>query len=148
MIYLTNKEQPVNDEQTKEVGMGTPVKHTPEPWVAFLTDSRIWCLMDSDGQPIAYASGGMNPLRGLGQDGENMRKAATCVNACEGINPEAVPELLAALKGLRDQQFRIIEVGGADGPLSQDLIESFAWSNAILWAQAEAAIAKAEGGAA
>jgi hypothetical protein len=135
MIHLTNKEQPVNDEQTKEVGMGTPVKHTPEPWAAFLTDSRIWCLMDSDGQPIAYASGGMNPLRGLGQDGENMRKAATCVNACKGINPEAVPEMLESLKEMLRHYERVREA------------EGYPEGDSLSMKNARAAIAKAEGGA-
>ena len=32
---------------------------------------------------------------------EVAKRVVTCVNACEGINPEAVPELLATLKVLR-----------------------------------------------
>jgi hypothetical protein len=31
---------------------------------------------------------------------DNARRAVDCVNACEGINPEAIPELLKAAKGL------------------------------------------------
>jgi hypothetical protein len=35
-----------------------------------------------------------------GQQEANAARIAVCVNACEGINPEAVPDLLAAMKGL------------------------------------------------
>lgn len=128
------------------------VKHTPEPWIAERyredMDGLTDCGIVSTPRPGHGYSVFRAPRYAKRQQWEaDSARAVACVNACEGINPEAVPELLRALKGLRDQQFRMIEAGGADGPLSQDLIESFAWSNAILWAQAEAAITEAEGGA-
>ena len=57
----------------------------------------------------------------------------------------AAPDLLEALEGLRDQQERMIHAGGADGPMDDDMILSFAKSNQVLWEKAEAAIAKAKG---
>ena len=71
-----------------------------------------------------------------------------CVNACEGINPEAVPELLAACKAYIGQQERMVEAGMDEGPADDDLIESFARANAVIVKQTMDAIAKAEGGAA
>ena len=70
--------------------------HTPEPWDAYLDGS------DSD----VRANGGetvicpMAPYTGspFGKEAEaNAKRIAACVNACKGINPEAVPELLEAL---------------------------------------------------
>jgi len=59
-------------------------------------------------------------------------RAVACVNACKGINPDAVPELLAACKGLVD------DVEGCE--LDSSMVDA---RN-----RAAAAIAKATGGAA
>jgi hypothetical protein len=128
------------------------VKHTPEPWIAEPYRADSSGLTDCGIVSIPRPGHGFAVFRAprfakRKQWEADSVRAVACVNACKGINPEAVPKLLAALKGLRDQQFRMIESGGADGPLSQDLIESFARSNAVLWAHAEAAITEAEGGA-
>ncbi len=46
---------------------------------------------------IATVSCGLHPTQA-----SNARRIVACVNACEGINPEAVPELLEALKIAED----------------------------------------------
>lgn len=63
----------------------TEQKWAKEPW-------HIGCmgiLADQDGRMIDV-------------DGRvNMERAASCVNACAGLNPEAIPGLVEAAKNLR-----------------------------------------------
>jgi hypothetical protein len=88
-------------------------KHTQEPWDLFTL------------------AGGTPSL-------PNARRIIACVNACRGINPEAVPELLAALELLvRDIGF-LVEAG--DLPM-------YAFDHPSML-KANAAIAKAKGEAA
>lgn len=65
--------------------------HTPEPWS---TNGRI--IESEDGEPIVKL------LRPVGiihipEAEANARRIVSCVNACKGINPEAVPQLVEAL---------------------------------------------------
>lgn len=69
-------------------------KHTPEPWHAFERDGH-WAL-------TAPRCGEV----GIVNDADQAARIVACVNACAGINPEAVPELLAA----RRRQLRGIQV--------------------------------------
>lgn len=81
-------------------------------------------------------------------DMANARRLRDCWNACEGINPEAVPDLLAALQKLRDENRRLreaaltvirrVERAGAQGWSMQqflndgsvrELVEALAESN-------------------
>ena len=67
------------------------------------------------------------------KDSVNAARIVACVNACEGINPDAVPEMLEALKGISKAFQRIIEQYEPD-------------SNANEWiAHAHDAISKAGG---
>lgn len=66
-------------------------KHTRGPWS---TDER-YVRQAGSGKPIA----GTYPQRHGGPYPDADRIVA-CVNACEGINPEAVPELLVSLQAL------------------------------------------------
>jgi len=69
-------------------------KHTPEPWQAL---DEI--LIGPGHDPVFIASFNTDPYwQPYGADGvENAARVAACVNACAGINPEAVPDLLDAL---------------------------------------------------
>src|SRR4051812_5176576 len=94
--------------------------HTPEPWrygpcEQHLDGSVRMCfhLRDHHGYLIDLTYTDANGLR-----------AVACVNACKGINPEAVPDMLSALKRL---------LSGND------------MDNADDWNVARTAIAKAEG---
>jgi hypothetical protein len=122
------------------------VKHTPEPWIA---------------EPYRVGPGGSTgcgivstprPGHGFGvfraprfarreQWEADSARATACVNACKGINPEAVPDLLRAVKiaekSLDGQwrlvyEFRDMDRDEAIGALRGMFV---------------AAIAKAEGGA-
>lgn len=68
------------------------MKHTPEPWefVIDITDTPL--LITPKGEGILRAS-----PASLYPSGD-LKHAAACVNACEGINPEAVPDMLEALQ--------------------------------------------------
>lgn len=80
-------------------------KHTPEPWwdesgVAHAkgpswTEENHSCV-----HPIANQNGTLN----------DCERAVACVNACAGINPEAVPDMLAAL-----EDFNILECPTCSG---------------------------------
>ena len=61
-------------------------QHTAEPWRT--ENGDVVC---KEG-PIAAVM--------LPNDRANATRIVACVNACEGINPEAVPELLEALKDM------------------------------------------------
>lgn len=64
-------------------------KHTPEPWINH--DSMI---DDAEGRTVATTNGFGRPQ---GTDSANAARIVACVNGCEGINPEAVHELVAAV---------------------------------------------------
>lgn len=69
-------------------------EHTPEPWEARLHEDPQW-MVRVKGSPLGAVC-----LTSQGNDEANARHIVACVNACEGINPEAVPELLAASKAV------------------------------------------------
>ena len=70
-------------------------KHTPEPWGVWLNPdgcNRGMITDDALARHIVYVVGNTHEAKANG------RRIIACVNACAGINPEAVPELLEALK--------------------------------------------------
>ncbi|MES2706106.1 MAG: hypothetical protein V4726_05820 [Verrucomicrobiota bacterium] len=119
-------------------------EHTPEPWTQDLD------YVESERGIVARASApGLYPERW--QAHANAARIVACVNACTGINPEAVPDMLAALhEGRRaiGDHFAPNDCY-ATGPLTgneyRDLVECPACSFIRMH---DAAIAKAEGGAA
>ena len=75
-------------------------KHTPGPWIASRTNAGA---IPSHFQPpeVLGRNGACCVASQLGNGPEaeaNTDRIAACVNACKGINPEAVPELLKALR--------------------------------------------------
>ena len=72
-------------------------KHTPEPWQAHKEDRSPWVILGLSadkygGHPyIAEMPGGRDSQA-------NARRIVACVNACAGINPEAVPDLMEVLE--------------------------------------------------
>ena len=99
----------------------TKPKHTPEPWNIPTVGSgkMIW---DSKGTCIAL-------VRSLDNAEANAKRIVACVNACEGINPEAVSDMYAALVHITDA-FEI----NIDGAHAEAIFN-----------KAKKAIAKAEG---
>lgn len=70
-------------------------KHHPEPWISeggLIHDASGKCFAD-----IADRDGFMDE-----QQLATEARIVACVNACAGINPEAVPDLLAALEPFAD----------------------------------------------
>lgn len=82
----------------------TQPKHTPGPLhiIHEPTLSTVHIRIENiDAAPIAslfYSSGGSRPQLGRELVEANAARIVACWNACVGINPEAVPELLAACK--------------------------------------------------
>jgi len=72
-------------------------KHTPGPW-AIYTPILGGLEIRAPHVLIARFDGGetVPPEEGAA----NARRAVACVNACAGINPEAVPAMLAALEDI------------------------------------------------
>ena len=64
-------------------------KHTPGPWR--IGDAGHTVFGPPNGEPAPKIIAG-------GLTRANARRIVACVNACEGINPEAVPDLLQACK--------------------------------------------------
>ena len=72
----------------------TRTQHTPEPWrIVHSTGGRA-AVVGADETSI-----GEWPL-GFGETALDIERQVACVNACAGINPEAVPELLAACRAV------------------------------------------------
>ena len=70
-------------------------RHTPEPWGVWLNPdgcNRGMITDDALARHIVYVVGNTHEAKANG------RRIVACVNACAGINPEAVPKLLEALK--------------------------------------------------
>ena len=78
------------------------MKHTKEPWkVADPTDDEApWNIRSADKHEWYIAR--ISPMAGGGPDTSdaNAERIVSCVNACAGINPEAVPALRNAVDGL------------------------------------------------
>ena len=69
-------------------------EHTPGPWRFWQNTDGILYISGDEWEDIATL--GFSP-KGVGTEaGENGERIVACVNACEGINPEAVPDLLEA----------------------------------------------------
>ena len=64
--------------------------HTPEPWFAYDCNAGtgIGAVDTDDGEHLNL---------GAMESEANAAHIVACVNACAGINPEAVPEMLKAL---------------------------------------------------
>lgn len=71
-------------------------QHTPTPWKATQAGSGANWGIESGGRHIGVVIGIANPQQGKA----DAERIVACVNACEGINPEAVPEMLKELKHL------------------------------------------------
>ena len=69
-------------------------QHTPGPWAAWDNDGTgtLPCVLSKG----VTAAG--NFYVSQCNVYEDARRIVACVNACEGINPEAVPDLLAACR--------------------------------------------------
>lgn len=106
-------------------GAPLPTTHTPEPW--YEDDGGIYSACDLR---VADTFNTEDPIPEE-EAAANAARIVACVNACAGINPEAVRDLLAALEFYADAA-RYHE---QDGWLAQDLGEL-----------ARAAVTKAKGG--
>lgn len=77
------------------------MKHTQEPWRYF---GGIFSAQMADGAPALYGvekegrKSSENCIAGLIPIEADAARIISCVNACQGLNPEAVPELLEACK--------------------------------------------------
>ena len=70
-------------------------KHTPEPW-----EVRGECGIWSEDGFVATTNPHVRPFATI--QATNAARIVACVNACEGINPQAIPDLLKAAKGLAE----------------------------------------------
>lgn len=121
-------------------GQDMNAKHTPGKWQLTeqdADDKRTCRLVFLAGSGAGKSFGNFQGWSGDGvttreEDAANASRIVACVNACEGINPEAVPGLLKALQRLA-KRFPTEPICGIDAE---------EWNAAQ---QARAAIAKAEG---
>jgi hypothetical protein len=71
-------------------------KHTPEPW-KLLEDMPTWPQASTLAEP-----------RHAVMNLDDYRRAVACVNALAGLNPEAVPDVVAALRDMLDGYERLL----------------------------------------
>lgn len=99
--------------------------HTPEPWSHYTPAEQADIRKDAKlYAPKGYIWRiGANPMIGLlfrahPNDPDpreaDARRIVHCVNACEGINPAAVPKLLAACKHLAAVAIGIKDIGNGE----------------------------------
>jgi hypothetical protein len=75
--------------------------YTPEPWTLMDNPCEAFiCSADRDGDLIVAVVIHGNELA-------NARRIVACVNACAGLNPEAVPKLVTAFSALIDLAERL-----------------------------------------
>ena len=79
------------------------MSHTPGPWKIFdgygadcHRPSIVDSIPDRDGKCVANCIAFVSSTNN--QMDANAAQIVACVNACEGINPRTVPDMLAALK--------------------------------------------------
>ncbi len=72
------------------------MKHTPEPWKVDAKVNETY-VRGPENELIADTHTLPVPER-YDEEYANASRIVACVNACEGINPEAVPNMLKALK--------------------------------------------------
>ena len=103
--------------------------HAPEPWRVGKGSFMGLAVLDADSDGVCACSTGLQPLYAGDEEAKraNARRIVACVNACAGLNPEAVPDLLAACEAVR---------------LGSGVVSDNCWGIVV------AAIAKAKGGAA
>ncbi len=77
----------------------TRAQHTPEPWLASgaLRSDGAWVISAEPGYAIDQIAVVQTDDR-IGSTDANAARIVACVNACAGIDPEAVPALLAAAR--------------------------------------------------
>lgn len=87
----------------------TAVSHTPEPWEATFmcwaqgrTQERLSIRRRGDAAShwIAHPISPNDAVPDLATANANMERAVACVNACTGLNPAAVPEVVAIVNRL------------------------------------------------
>jgi hypothetical protein len=71
------------------------MKHTPEPWRASDTTQDVSAQVEGHDCRIVHA---YHLQRFKHSAKANAQRIVDCVNACQGLNPAAVPELLSAAK--------------------------------------------------
>ena len=121
-------------------------KHTPGPLEAHLhTDGYGFALYNQRATEIAAHTNVVVPLlnereREYHKDeiAANAHRLVACWNACEGLNPEAVPGLLAACKGLLAH----VQLAGAVRAVGRGVGTNTTEGKKILFAQATVAKAK------
>jgi hypothetical protein len=126
-------------------------KHTPEPWAVekathsheFGTDFIECILVNSARQEIARTS-----TRIVCNDSTpNAERIVACVNACAGLNPEAIQELIAALDAVT-QQLSDLHAAICDQELEDHFVDdsiNMLSEGGTAIEQARAALAKAKG---
>lgn len=115
-------------------------KHTPEPWVATRQPNGSVWIHERGLMPHATVYGRADLSSGKIES--DSARIVACVNACAGINPDAVPGLLAACKAL------IGFVGSVrpGGPVLAGEAEMVSDALIAIARAALIAIARAEGG--
>jgi hypothetical protein len=79
-------------------------KHTPEPWAV----AGYGTLIAKNGYDIALTNSGKFKTGNAHQDAARI---VACVNNCAGINPAAVPGLVAALERVASLNEHAGEIG-------------------------------------
>lgn len=96
------------------------MKHTKEPWkthslwLPLISKYEIW--LEANGKKLCSFNTGNEEL-----DNENAYRVAECVNACKGINPKAIPDMLKALDEAYGEMIQMLSANEPDSPSDKAL---------------------------
>jgi hypothetical protein len=90
--------------------------HTPEPWGTTKGNGIHLTLANGEGHwfPIVYSKNGMDVAYIVPMEDTKHADAdriVACVNACAGINPEAVPDMLHLARLVANLNENHLEIG-------------------------------------
>lgn len=99
------------------------MKHTSEPWEIIKRAGHPLKIGINNREIIATVFS--TEMQGSKANQQaNAERIVDCVNGCKGINPEAVPELLAALEAIRNDSDAWLE-GEMDSLSQNELMMAF-----------------------
>lgn len=113
------------------------MKHTPTPWEK-LKDYSITSPDAELGSQVLYMPSNEAFKKGGFKREADLNRAIACVNACEGINPEAISGLIETLERIQDN------ASGGFTDIRNGVDEGSEAYFVTIWRQVQAALAKAK----
>jgi hypothetical protein len=112
-------------------------EHSPEPWRqdgSILGDAHqlTTFIVSSGDDPTIFVSSYCPTAEEVAQYDANVARIVACVNACRGLNPEVVPELVGMLEQLLENAEGSVDTGHEGGWKSDQFKQSIESAKELL----------------